>query len=132
MTNTAKKSCDSSETAQTKRLNDDIYYGAVWVLAGLLVTAFTNLSASSTPGGGTWIFAWGAIIHGLKRVHRGLPPSPAVAGSEMLNQAELLESVNSEQAIAKYKDIIRQLPGTLAGEEARRNIEILRACQNRD
>ncbi|PWU19308.1 MAG: hypothetical protein C5B50_06855 [Verrucomicrobia bacterium] len=89
------------------------------------MTVASYAAAVSSPGGGTYIIAWGAVLYGLRRILRGLPASPAGAASELLNAAAQLEGVDRSQAIAKYEEIIQRFPGTSASQEAARNIQTL-------
>lgn len=48
--------------------------GALWCIGGLIVTGLTYALASGT-GGGTYIFAWGAILFGAVQFIQGLSQS---------------------------------------------------------
>lgn len=50
----------------------NMLFGALWCIGGILVTAFTYSAAASSPGGGRYVIAWGAIIFGAIQFFRGL------------------------------------------------------------
>jgi hypothetical protein len=50
----------------------DMAIGCIICIIGIVVTFFTYTAASSNPGGGTYVVAWGAIIFGAIRFFRGL------------------------------------------------------------
>lgn len=50
--------------------SNDVVYGGLWCLGGLLVTALTYSSASNS--GGTYVVAWGAILFGALQFLRGV------------------------------------------------------------
>ena len=47
-------------------------FGALWCVGGIVVTAVTYSSAVSSPGGGHYIIAWGAIVFGAVQFFKGL------------------------------------------------------------
>jgi hypothetical protein len=51
--------------------NRNMLVGGLWCVGGILVTGYT-LAASSGPGGGTYVVAWGAILFGGIQFFRGL------------------------------------------------------------
>lgn len=55
--------------AKKEGANEDIMYGALWCVGGLIVTAVTYSAAS---GGGTYVVAWGAILFGAIQFIKGL------------------------------------------------------------
>lgn len=61
------QSCVMSEAERKKRAKDQIFYGTLWILAGIVLTALTFQSATS--GG---VIFYGAIIVGVIKVFRGL------------------------------------------------------------
>lgn len=52
--------------------NRDLTVGGAWLLGGLLVTMVTFGLAASSPGGGHYVIASGAMLYGAIRVIRGL------------------------------------------------------------
>ena len=42
----------------------NMIYGGLWCVGGTTVTVYTYESAASSPGGGTYFVAWGAILFG--------------------------------------------------------------------
>lgn len=55
--------------AKKEGANEDIMYGALWCVGGLIVTAVTYSAAS---GGGTYVVAWRAILFGAIQFIKGL------------------------------------------------------------
>lgn len=49
----------------------DMIWGALWFIGGSLVTLITYSNASSSPSGGRYTVAYGAIIFGLIQFFRG-------------------------------------------------------------
>jgi len=47
-------------------------YGVLWAVGGTIFTAVTYQKAASSPSGGTYFVAWGAIVFGLFDFFRGL------------------------------------------------------------
>jgi len=58
------------EQERRDKKSRDIAFGAILLVIGILVTAFTYDSASHE--GGTYIIAWGPMIYGAIRVIKGL------------------------------------------------------------
>lgn len=52
--------------------NRDLRVGSAWLAGGLLVTVVTYALAVSSPMGGHFIIAWGAMLYGGARILRGL------------------------------------------------------------
>lgn len=50
---------------------ENIAYGAIWFIGGIVVTAGTYLVAASA-GGGAYVVTWGAVVYGAIRFFRGL------------------------------------------------------------
>ena len=48
----------------------DMVIGGIWCVGGILVTALTYGAASSNPGGGRYVIAYGAIIFGAIQLDR--------------------------------------------------------------
>lgn len=46
--------------------------GLLWAIGGAAVTMWTYLEAASSPSGGTYIFAWGAMLFGVVDYLTGL------------------------------------------------------------
>lgn len=47
-------------------------WGAIWCIAGIVITAVTFQAASSSHGGGTYFVAYGAIIFGAIQFFKGM------------------------------------------------------------
>jgi len=62
--------------ARTKAINSEarsnMLYGALWCVGGTVVTVLSFGAASSSPGGGSYVVAYGAIIFGAIQFFRGL------------------------------------------------------------
>lgn len=56
--------------------------GALWLVGGIAVTAFTY-SAASGSGGGTYVVAWGAVLVGVTRLIRGFVASSQTRGQSI-------------------------------------------------
>lgn len=54
------------------RLNKNMVVGALWCIIGIVVTVVTYLAAASSPTGGRYLIAWGAILFGGIQFLRGL------------------------------------------------------------
>ena len=63
------KQMRSKASAAAGRQN--MIYGALWCVGGLIVTAVTYNAAAAT-GGGKYVVAWGAIVFGAIQFFRGL------------------------------------------------------------
>ena len=103
--------------------------GVIWFVGGLAVTLFSYLAAISSPYGGHYVVAFGAIIFGLAQFFRGRAAASGTDTSdqaqELLAVAAQLESVDRAKAVALYAEIVRKFPGTRACNEAQRNIQTL-------
>ena len=103
--------------------------GAIWFFGGSVVTLVTYLSASSSPYGGHYVIAYGAIIFGITQFFRGRAAANGTdtndQAQELLDVAAHLESVDRVKAAALYAEIARKFPGTPACDEAQRNIQTL-------
>ncbi len=51
--------------------------GAIWCIGGIVVTAATYGAAASSPTGGSYVVAWGAIVFGAVQFFRGVAQSAA-------------------------------------------------------
>ena len=58
--------------SHARSANRDLTVGGAWLLGGLLVTMVSYNMAASSPGGGHYVIATGAILYGLLRLLRGL------------------------------------------------------------
>jgi hypothetical protein len=58
--------------ARARSANNDLTVGGMWFIGGLLVTIISYSLAASTPGGGHYLIASGAMLFGLLRIFRGL------------------------------------------------------------
>ena len=107
-------------------------HGVLWCAGGIIVTLGTYVAAASSPFGGTYFVAWGAIVFGAVQFFRG---RAAAAGrvkqsdqaQDFLTLAAQFEESDPAKAIAAYEEVIQRFPGTSASDEARRNIQTLQA-----
>jgi hypothetical protein len=61
-----------AEPSRSKpRAKNDTAVGLAFLVGGLLLTAVTYASASSSSGGGRYIVAWGPMLYGAFRLIRG-------------------------------------------------------------
>jgi hypothetical protein len=58
--------------AHARSANRDLTVGGAWLLGGLLVTLGSYSMAASSPGGGHYVIASGAMLYGVFRLLRGL------------------------------------------------------------
>ena len=58
--------------AHARSANRDLTVGGAWLLGGLLVTIASYSLAASSPGGGHYVIASGAMLYGAIRLLRGL------------------------------------------------------------
>jgi DNA-binding CsgD family transcriptional regulator len=77
-------------------------YGALWCIAGIIVTTSTYSSASS--GGGTYYICWGAILFGFLQFMQGLfqfltAPDEATQGSQEIKEVETLKPTEEQQRV---------------------------------
>jgi hypothetical protein len=104
-------------------------HGILWFVGGLAVTLFSYMAAVSSPGGGHYIIAYGAIIFGIVQFFRGRAAATGTdsgeRAQELLDVAAQLESVDRTKALALYAEIVRAFPGTRASNEAQRNLQTL-------
>jgi hypothetical protein len=125
---------ETSQDADTPRRSagqNFMTQGLVWIFIGSAVTLVSFFSAASSPYGGHYVIAYGAIIFGLAQYFRG---RAAVSGTdnedeadELLEEAAELESIDRDKAIAVYAEIVRKFPGTHASNEAQENMHTLRS-----
>lgn len=103
--------------------------GIIWFVGGLAVTLFSYLAAISSPYGGHYVIAYGAIIFGIAQFFRGRAAASGTdtndQAQELLDVAAHLESVDRAKAEALYAEIARKFPGTRACNEAQRNMQTL-------
>ena len=104
--------------------------GALWFFGGTTVTLLSYMSAVSSPYGGHYVVAWGAMAYGAVRFFQGLAAGNARLADnndarELLDLAARLEGLDRAKALLVYTDIIKRFPGTRASEEAQRNIKAL-------
>jgi hypothetical protein len=117
---------DPARAAERRMLS-----GALWCVGGILVTLITYFSAASSPSGGTYFVAWGAIVFGGLRFFQGLTsknakPNSMDAGYEALAYAAKLETKGRiEEALVVYQSIIEKYPDTDASNDAKKSIENL-------
>jgi hypothetical protein len=108
--------------------------GFFWSIGGLAVTACSYFTAVSSPYGGHYVVAYGAIIYGVAQIFRGRAavsgPDSDDQAQELLNAAAHLESVDRAKAIELYAEIAKRFPGTRVSEEAQRNIQTLITHKN--
>jgi hypothetical protein len=108
--------------------------GIFWLIGGLAVTVFSYFTAVSSPYGGHYVIAYGAIIFGIAQFFRGRAaisgPDSDDQAQELLDAAAHLESVDRVKAIELYAEISKRFPGTGVSEEAQRNIQTLITHKN--
>ena len=63
---------DDLESKRHSRGTHQLTIGVVSLVIGIIITAATYGAASASPGGGTYIIAYGAIIFGFIDIIRGL------------------------------------------------------------
>jgi hypothetical protein len=111
-------------------------HGAIWCIGGIVVTAVSYASAASSPFGGTYIVAWGAIFFGGLRFFQGLSGRNATtnksntwdAAYEALTHGTKLETQGRvQEALAIYQAIIEKYPQSDASKDAKKSIENLQA-----
>ena len=106
-----------------------MWQGVIWFFGGLAVTLFTYFAAISSPYGGHYVIAYGAIIFGIAQFFRGRAAAGGTdtndQAQELLDVAAHLESVDRTKAEALYAEIVRKFPGTRACNEAQRNMQTL-------
>ena len=62
----------NSNQAARDLAQKNFVHGALWLVGGIAVTAVTYSIASSSPSGGHYLIAWGAIIFGGFQFLKGL------------------------------------------------------------
>ncbi len=103
--------------------------GIIWFVGGSAVTLFSYLAAISSPYGGHYVIAYGAIIFGIVQFFQGRAAAGRIntkeGTQELLDAAAHLESVDPAKAVALYAEIVSKFPGTRASDEAQRNMQTL-------
>jgi hypothetical protein len=96
---------DLRSKALQKAGKKNMLYGALWCIGGILVTAFTYQAAASSPTGGHYIVAWGAIIFGAIQFFRGLMQSGG--GDKPLDQQKTPEQQTKDatECVSCHKEI---------------------------
>ncbi len=57
---------------QWKQSGKQILYGLLWGVGGALVSIITYVNAATSPTGGHFIIAWGAVLYGITLIFKGL------------------------------------------------------------
>jgi hypothetical protein len=57
---------------QAQEYGQQVLHGFLWMAGGVMVSVVTYAMASSSPSGGVYVVAWGAILFGLIKAIRGL------------------------------------------------------------
>lgn len=110
-------------------------HGALWCFGGILVTVLSYASAASSPFGGTYIVAWGAILFGAVRFFQGLSgredkPNNEDSAYEALSFGTRLETQGRiQEALVVYQAIIDKYPQSDASKDARNSIESMRGTR---
>jgi hypothetical protein len=104
-----------------------IYLQAWGTMVLLIALAFPFVL---TQKGGLWVtlgarFVSAAMAYSLVR-EKSTKPNETRDATRLLNAAARLETVNRDEAILAYENIIQLHPDTRASREAMRNIEILK------
>ena len=60
------------ESERQSARSKNITVGLIMLVIGIIITAVTYDSASSSPSGGTYIVAWGPLVFGAIRLFKGL------------------------------------------------------------
>ena len=65
------------ESSEGKQIMADkcarqMLFGILWVIGGIVVTAVTYNAAASSPTGGRYFVAWGAVLFGIYDFFKGL------------------------------------------------------------
>lgn len=71
MINQYKQSSEGRRVLASKYARH-MLYGILWALGGTIVTGVTFVAAASSPSGGRYIVAYGAIVFGIVDFFRGL------------------------------------------------------------
>jgi len=125
---------DSIDIPARVAANKRIFWGAVWCGGGILVTVLSYAAAASSPVGGTYVIAWGAILFGAIQIFRGITGRNTESTQEdkddsdyeALADATRLETEGRIQAaLDAYQRIVDDCPGTEAGHDAKKSIESL-------
>jgi hypothetical protein len=115
-----------------------MFRGAMFCIGGILVTVLSYLAAWTSPLGGTYVVAWGAILFGAIRFIQGWrelrapPPSDKEmdtdTGYEAIAIGTRLEMAGRvPEALAIYQKVAEEHPDTDAARDARKCIESLQA-----
>jgi hypothetical protein len=66
---------DSVGSAQIEEWREQgtkaLQFGALWIIAGLVITGVTYSNAVSSDFGGIYIIAWGPVVYGVIRIIYG-------------------------------------------------------------
>lgn len=121
---------------------EQMIYGAVWCIGGLLVTGVSYIAAVSSPFGGHYIIAWGAVVFGAVRFIEGLAaksgaqtvkPQPSIMSirpdpNELLSYGTRLEAQGRvSEALIVYKRVATEYPNSDVGRDANISYEDLQA-----
>ena len=63
---------EAIKSARRATAERNMIVGGLWCVGGILVTAVTYNMAASSPGGGHYFVAWGAILFGGIQFFKGL------------------------------------------------------------
>jgi hypothetical protein len=65
------ESCEGRQVMAGKCARQ-MLFGTLWVIGGIVVTAATYNAAASSPTGGRYFVAWGAVVFGIYDFFKGL------------------------------------------------------------
>jgi hypothetical protein len=146
----SQTSPDASDNPERAAAEKRMLHGAIWCIGGILVTLLTYAAAANSPGGGTYIVAWGAIVFGARRFFQGLSSRNAgpshedlrynsrhtrrtredLGYEELAHGARLERKGQVQEALAAYQTVVEEYPHTNASEDAKKSIESLQAKIN--
>ena len=122
---------DASDNPARAAAEKRMLYGALWCSGGILVTVISYTSAASSPFGGNYIVAWGAIVFGALRFFQGLrgrdaqPKTEDIAYEALAHGTRLETQGRIQEALAVYQAIIEKYPQSDASKDAKKSIESL-------
>jgi hypothetical protein len=121
---------EREDPEQTRQLKSLRLAGWALILGSLALLGGSFLGAFNTPGGGYYVIPYGALALGIYFLQRPVQISSdgkrSLTLGDLMAQAGAWENRDRDRAIQLYEEIARRYPGTPQGEEASRNIAVLR------